>query len=158
MPHQTSLNPKGNLFSKFCNNWTSTMRIISFNTLASARIRGFSKKNAKTHVALHGNFSGPVYSTDQVKVSKDTASLLVWTWKKIFCLRMRAFCEWRHKWRTFRLPWPILPGPRHQLLSGSISLKLLLETRLQSESLDTLDDLLGFQVQKLWCKLVKIFD
>jgi len=23
---------------------------------------------------------------------------------------------------------------------------------------DTLDDLLGFRVQKLWCKLVKIFD
>ena len=35
------------------------------------------------------------------------------------------------------------------LLSGSISLKFLLETRLQSESIDTLDDLLGFRVQKL---------
>jgi len=34
-------------------------------------------------------------------------------------------------------------------LDGSISLKFLLETRLQSKSLDTLDDLLGFQVQKL---------
>jgi len=36
---------------------------------------------------------------------------------------------------------------------GSISLKFLLETRLQSESFDTLDDLLGSQVQKL-CFLV----
>ena len=36
--------------------------------------------------------------------------------------------------------------------------KFLLETRLQSESFDTLDDLLGFQVQKLRSKLVKIFD
>ena len=34
-------------------------------------------------------------------------------------------------------------------LGGSISLKFLLETRLQSESFDTLDDLLGFWVQKL---------
>ena len=34
-------------------------------------------------------------------------------------------------------------------LGGSISLKFLLETRLQSESFDTLDDLLGFRVQKL---------
>jgi len=35
-------------------------------------------------------------------------------------------------------------------LDGSISLKFLLETRrLQSESFDTLDDLLEFQVQKL---------
>ena len=42
-------------------------------------------------------------------------------------------------------------GPLHlaQPLDGSISLKILLETRLQSESFDTLDDLLGFQVQKL---------
>jgi len=42
-----------------------------------------------------------------------------------------------------------LPGPGHQLLGGSISLKFLLETRLQSESFDSLDDLLGFRVQNL---------
>jgi len=40
-------------------------------------------------------------------------------------------------------------GPGPKLLDGSISLKFLLETRLQSESFDTLDDLLGFRVQKL---------
>jgi len=34
-------------------------------------------------------------------------------------------------------------------LGGSISLKFILGTRLQSECFDTLDDLLGFQVQKL---------
>ena len=78
--------------------------------------------------------------------------------KKIFCLGVRIFCEWCHKWRTFRPHWPTLPGPGRQPLGGSISLKFLLETRLQSESFDTLDDLLGFRVQKLWCKLVKIFD
>ena len=65
---------------------------------------------------------------------------------------MRFFCEWSHKWRTFRPPWPTLPGPGRQPLGGSISLKFLLETRLQSEFFDTLDDLLGFRVQKLWCK------
>ena len=42
-----------------------------------------------------------------------------------------------------------LPGPGRQPLGGSISLKFLLETRLQSGSFDTLDDLLGFRVQKL---------
>jgi len=62
------------------------------------------------------------------------------------------------KWRTFRPPSPTLPGPGRQPLGGSISLKFLLETRLQSDSFDTLDDLLGFRVQKLCCKLVKIFD
>ena len=78
--------------------------------------------------------------------------------KKFFAWGVRVFCEWRHKRKTFRPPWPTLPGPRHQTLGGSILLKFLLETRLQSESFDTLDDLLGFLVQKLWCKLVKIFD
>jgi len=40
-------------------------------------------------------------------------------------------------------------SPGRQPLDVSISLKSLLETRLQSESFNTLDDLLGFQVQKL---------
>jgi len=97
-------------------------------------------------MALRGNISAPVWVTDVVEASKDAASLLVCT-RKNFCLEVRVVCEWRHKWRTFRPPWPTLPGPGHQPLSGSISLKFLLETRLQSESFD---DLLGFQVQKLW--------
>jgi len=44
-------------------------------------------------------------------------------------------------------PLHLALGPKP--LDGSILLKFLLETRLQSESFDTLDDLLGFQVQKL---------
>jgi len=79
--------------------------------------------------------------------------------KKNFLLgRCGFFCEWRHKWRTFRPPWLTSPGPGRQPLDGSISLKFLLETRLQSESFDTLDDLLGFRVQKLWSKVIKTFD
>jgi len=71
--------------------------------------------------------------------------------KKICLLgECRLFCEWRHKWWTFRPPWPTLPGPGCRLLGGSISLKFLLGTRLQSESFDTLDNVLGFRVQKLW--------
>jgi len=62
--------------------------------------------------------------------------------KKIFSWGLRIF----------------LPGPGRQPLGGSISLKFLLETRLQSESFHTLDDLLGFRVQNVGCKLVKIFD
>jgi len=78
-------------------------------------------------VALRRNFSGPVCSTDPVKVSKDVASLLVCTRKKF------------------------LLGGCGFFVSDitSISLKFLLETRLQSQSFDTLDDLLGFRVQKL---------
>jgi len=139
------------------------MTIVSYgnklNSLASSKIRGYSEKKSLMHVALRGYFSGPVCSTDPVKVSKDVASLLVCTRKKtFFAWGVRVFCEWRHKWKTFRPPWPTLPGPGRQLLGVSISLKFLLESRLQSESFDTLDDLLRFRVQKLWCKLVKIFD
>jgi len=42
-------------------------------------------------VALRGNFSGPVCSTDPVKVSKDAVSLLVCTRKKIFAWGARFF-------------------------------------------------------------------
>jgi len=99
-------------------------------------------------MALCGNISAPVHVTDLVEASEYAASLLVCTRKKIFASRgMRVFCEWRHKWRTFRPPWPTLLGPGRQPLAGSISLKFLLETRLQSESFDTLDDLLGFMIR-----------
>ena len=106
-------------------------------------------------MVLCGYISAPVRVVDLDEASKDAASLLVCTWKKIFLLGVRVFCEWRHKRRTFRPP---LPGPGRQPLGGNILLKFLLETKLQSESFDTLDNLLGFRVQKLWCKLVKIFD
>jgi len=109
-------------------------------------------------LALHKNFSAPVQVTDLVKASKDAASLLVCTRKKLFAWGVQVFCEWRHKWRTFWPPWPTLLGPGCQLLGGSISLTFLLKTRLQYESFHTWEDLLGFQVQKLWSKLVKIFD
>ena len=71
--------------------------------------------------------------------------------KNNFLPRGWFFYEWRHKWRTFRPLWPNLPGPVRQPLGGSVSLKFLLETRLQSESFDNLRDLLEFRIQKLWC-------
>jgi len=42
-------------------------------------------------MALRGNFSDLVCSTDPVKVSKDVASLLVCTWKNFFCLGVAGF-------------------------------------------------------------------
>jgi len=89
------------------------------------------------HVALHGNISAPVWDTDLVEMSKDAASLLVCTRKNIFCLGdVVFFCEWLHKWRTFKPPWSTLPGLGCQPLGRGISLMFLLETRLQSESFD----------------------
>jgi len=46
-------------------------------------------------------------------------------------------------------PRPTSPGCMPKPLDGSISLKFLLETRLQCKSFDTLDDLLVFWGQKL---------
>jgi len=76
--------------------------------------------------------------------------------KKFFEFEFWIFCEWHHKWSSFRPFWPTSSGPGPEPPDDSISLKFLLETRLESESFDTLDDLLGFQVQKLWSKNNKI--
>ena len=45
-----------------------------------------------------------------------------------------------------------------QTASIQVSPECLADHTLQSKSFDTLDDLLGFQVQKLWSKVIKIFD
>jgi len=45
--------------------------------------------------------------------------------------------------------WHVCQGLPTPALDDSISLKFTLDSRLKSESFDTLDDLLGFQVQKL---------
>jgi len=44
----------------------------------------------------------------------------------------QVFCEWCHKWRTFRPPWPTSPGPWPKLLDVTISVKFLLDSMLHS--------------------------
>ena len=129
----------------------------TFNSLASGWFWRFSQKNSSFRWPYQRPSSSTDWARELFNGSNGSTSLVDCTWKK-FCLGDAVFWEWRHKWRTFKPPWPTLPGPGRQPLGGSISLKFLLETRLQSESFDTLDDLLGFWVQKLWRKLVKIFD
>ena len=121
----------------------------------------FEDSHANTtgsHMALHAHNSGAESGRELFKGSKDTACLLACTQKKFFAWGLQIFCEWRHKLRTFRPPWPTSPGPGCKPLDSRISLKFLLQTRLQSESFDTLDDLLGVWVQKLWSKVIKILD
>jgi len=90
-----------------------------FGVCSDSGIFGKKRLNA---CGFAWDFSGLVCSTDPVKVSKDAASLLVCTRKKIFfAWGMRVFCEWRHKWRAFRPPWPTLPGPRRQPLGQCFS-------------------------------------
>ena len=101
----------------------------------------FHKKNSSFRLPYQCPSSSAHCARELFNNSNGSASLVDCTRKKIFAWGVRFFCEWRHKWRPF---WPTLPGPGRQPLGGSISLKFLLETRLQSESFDTLDDLLLF--------------
>jgi len=132
----------------------SLASFILVNTFAPGLIQAVREKTAGSHVALHRNFSGQVTATDLVKSSKDSAILVVCTQKNFCGWGMQFFCEWHHKWRTFRPPWPTSPAPGPKPLDGNIFLKFFLETRLQSESFDTLDDFLRFRVEKLWSKAV----
>jgi len=135
----------------------SAVCILGYQHLTVWRLAGFRDSRAKTtgsHVALHMCNLGAESGRELFKCSKDAASLLVCT-RKNFLLGVLIFCEWRHKWKTFRPPWPTSPGPGRKPLDGSISLKFLLKTRLQSESFDTLDDLLGFRVKKSQSEIIK---
>jgi len=96
-------------------------------------------------MALYRNFSSVVSTRE---LFKDLESLC--NKKKFFGgWGLQIFCEGRHKWSTFKPPWPTSLGPGPKQLDGSMSLKFLLETRLQSELFDTLDDLLRFHVKRL---------
>ena len=141
-------------FNTLCIYFKGVLCLFVINALASGWFREKKHLNARGF-AWEFLWSGMLYRPGKSLKRCKSSSLHS---KKKFCLGVRVFCEWHHKWRTFRPPWPTLPGPGRQLLGGSISLKFSLQTRLQSESFDTLDNLLGFRVQKLWCKLVKIFD
>ena len=105
------------------------------NTLASAWFWQFSQKNSTFRLPYQRPNSSADCARELFNGSNGSASLVDCTRKKFFVWGLRVFCEWRHKWRTFRPPWPTLPGPGRQPLGGSIFLKFLLETMLQSESL-----------------------
>jgi len=117
----------------------------NFTCVRSLAFGDFRARTTGSHVALHACSSGAESGRELIVGSKDAASLLVCTRKKFFGWGLQIFYEWRHKWWTFRQPWPTSPGPGPKLWDGSISLNFLLETRLQSKSFDTLDDLLRFR-------------
>jgi len=56
-------------------------RSVVLNTFAAGLIQAVYAKTVGLHVALHGNFSGPVSVKDLVKGSKESASLVVCTRK-----------------------------------------------------------------------------
>ena len=115
----------------------------------------FEAKTNSFHMSLHENFSKPKV-LESCSNPQKTQQVWVCNEKKFFGFAFQIFCEWHHKWRCFRPFWPTSSGPRPKLLDSSISLKFLLETRLKSKSFDSLDNLLGFRVQKLLSKLNKV--
>jgi len=94
-----------------------------FKTLASGCLRGFSEKKRLNALGFAQEYLcsctgyGPGQSVKRCGKSSSLHS------RKNFLLGGCRFCEWGHKWRTFRIPWPTLPGPGHQPLGGSIMLK-----------------------------------
>ena len=90
--------------------------------------------------------------------SNGSASLVDCTRKKFFVLGVWIFCDWRHKWSSFWVILAHVTWPRAQPLGQSILLKFSLETRLESESFETLIDFLAFLVQKLWSKINKLIN
>ena len=92
-----------------------------------------------------GTYLANCINCQAIVLENCSTSLQVCNEKNIFWFWVSVFCEWCHKWDSFRPLWPTSSGPRPKLLNGSSSLTFLLETRLKSESFETLDDLLGFQ-------------
>ena len=123
-----------------------------FNTFKAGLIQAVHVKTSCSHMALRRHNPGTKCIRELFKCSKDSASLVVCNEKNYVGFGFPIFCEWRHKWSSFRPLWPTSPGPEPKPLDGSILLKFLLGTRLKSESFDTLDDLLWFWVQMLWSK------
>jgi len=102
------------------------------NTLATSRFQGFLRKKHRNACGFAWEFlqSGKRYRPGQ-KLKRRSKSCSLHSEKNFVC-GMQLFCEGRHKWRAFR---PSSPGPGLKLSDGSILLKFLLETRLQSEFL-----------------------
>ena len=71
---------------------------------------------------------------------------------------LRTFCDWRHKWSSFKVILAHVAWPGAQLLGQSVLLKFSLETRLESESFEPLIDFLAFLVQKLWSEINKLIN
>ena len=78
-----------------------------WNTSAAGQLR---LKSSCLHMSLCGNNSASNCAREllNLKPSKDPASLLVYNEKKLFWFWVSFFCEWRHKWSSFRPFWPFI--------------------------------------------------
>jgi len=94
----------------------------------------FGLKNSSFRLPYQRHSSSACCARELFKGSNRSASLVDCTLKKFFGWGMRIFCDWRHKWSSFRVILAHVAWPRAQPLGQSVSLKFSLETRLESES------------------------
>jgi len=80
------------------------------NTFRAAWFCQFSQKNSSFQLPYQRLSSSTHCARGLFSGLNGSASLVDCNRKKIFCLGGAVFCEWCHKWRTFRPPWPTLPG------------------------------------------------
>jgi len=121
-------------------------------------VLGFRPKNSSFWLPYQRPSSSVDCARELFKSSNGSASLVDCTQKKFFWLGVQVFCDWRHKWSSFRVILAHVAWPRAQPLGRSVSLKFSLETRLESESFEPLIDFLAFLVQRLWSKINKLIN
>ena len=135
------------------------IKLLSFiNILASGWFWQFSQKNSSFRLLYQRPSSSADCARELFNGSNELASLVDCTRKKNFAWGMRVFCEWRHKWSSFRVILAHVAWPRTQPLGQSVFLKFSLKTRLESESFEPLIDFLTFLIQKLWSKINKLIN
>jgi len=128
----------------------------NINTLRTGlRYFDFGLKNSSFWLPYQCPSSSTDCSRELFKGSNGSASLVDCTRKKFFGWGLWIFCDWHHKWSSFTVILAHVAWPKTQPLGQSVSLKFLLETRLESESFEPLINFLAFLVQNLWSKINK---
>jgi len=118
----------------------------------------FGLKNSSFRLPYQRHRSSADCARELLNGSKESASLVDYTRRKCFGWGVRIFCDWRHKWSSFRVILAHVALPGAQPLNQSVSLKFSLESRLESESFEPLIDFLAFLIQKLWSKINKLIN
>ena len=118
----------------------------------------FVLKNSSFRLPYQHPSSSADCARELFKGANASASLAHCTRKKIFWFGVRIFCGWCHKWSSFGVILAHVAWPRAQPLGQSVSLKFLLQTRLEFGSFEPLIDFLAFLVQNLWSKINKLIN
>ena len=117
----------------------------------------FRPKNSSFRLLYQHHSSSTDYARELFNDSNGSASLLDCNQKK-FLVGGGIFCDWHHKWSSFKVILAHVSWPRAQPLGQRISLKFSLETRLESKSFELLIGSLAFLVQKLWSETNKLIN